>query len=483
MNYGFVQRIMGLLLLLLSATMLFPIGIALLYDDGGLWPFVEAGVTLLLLGLVIWFPVRKIRRDLRLRDGFIIVAMFWLVLGFASAIPLVLADQPVMSLTDAVFEAVSGLTTTGATVLLNLDTLPHSILWYRSQLHWLGGMGIIVLAVAILPMLGVGGMQLYKAEAPGPVKDNKITPRITQTAKALWVIYLALTFFCGISYWLGGMGVFDAVTHSFSTIATGGFSTHDASFAYFQSPLLEWIAIFFMILGGINFALHFMAWRHISLKAYLQDPECRTYFGILIALSVITAFYLLFSNTYSDVSTAIRTSIFQVVAIITTTGFVTTNYSLWPVFVPTLLLFAMFIGGCGGSTSGGIKVIRFYLLFKQGMREIKKLIHPNAVLSIKMGDRPVPDTVVESVWGFFAIYVALFVLMMLIMIATGLDQVTAFSAVASALNNFGVGLGEIFVTFATVSDVGKWVSIFAMLLGRLEIFTLLVLLTPAFWRH
>lgn len=480
---GYIQRIMGLMLIILSTTMLPPALISLIYRDGGLLPFLEAFAALLLLGGLIWLPVRSAQRELRVRDGFMLVALFWLVLGLASAAPLVLAERPSLSLTEAVFEAVSGLTTTGATVLSGLDSLPHSILWYRAQLHWLGGMGIIVLAVAILPMLGVGGMQLYRAEAPGPVKDSKLTPRIKQTAKALWFIYLGLTTACALAYWLAGMTVFDAVTHAFSTLATGGFSTHDASMAHFQSPLIEWITIGFMILAGTNFSLHFLVWRSASLKTYLQDAEFRTYGTVLFTASVVITVYLLLVHEFDSVGTAVRTTVFQTVSVMTSTGYTTVNFSLWPSFVPALLIFLSFMGGCGGSTAGGMKVIRFHLLFKQGMREIVRLIHPNAELPVKMGRRPVSDRVVEAVWGYFAAYVVLFVIMMLILMGTGLDQVTAFSAVATTLNNLGPGLGEVATTFASVSDLGKWVSVFAMLLGRLEIFTVLVLLTPAFWRH
>lgn len=483
MQFTFIQRIMGLLLVLLSLTMLFPIGISLLYGDGGLWPFVEAGTAMLAVGVVIWLPVRKVRRDMHLRDGYIIVSTFWLLMSFASAVPLFLADNPAMSFTNALFEAVSGLTTTGATVLTNLDSLPHSILWYRAQLHWLGGMGIIVLAVAILPMLGIGGAQLYRAEAPGPIKDSKITPRIAQTAKALWLSYVGLTVLCTLAYWLGGMIFFDAITHAFSTLATGGFSTHDASFAYFNSPVLEWIAIVFMAAGGINFALYFLALRNISLKTLFNDAECRTYLMILLTVSIGIGVYLLLTNTYTDISTALRTSAFQVVSIMTTTGMLTANFSLWPTFVPILLIAIMFIGGCGGSTAGGMKVIRVSLLFKQSLREFKRLIHPSAILPIKMDGKPVDDQVVESVWGFAVIYIGLFLLMSLISMAAGLEPLVAFSAIATTMNNVGPGLGEVAVTFANLNDFNTWLCTFSMLLGRLEVFTLLVLFTPAFWRH
>ncbi len=387
-----------------------------------------------------------------------------------------------ISIVDALFESVSGLTTTGATVLVGLDNLPHSILFYRQELQWLGGMGIIVLAVAVMPMLGIGGMQLYKAEAPGPAKDSKLTPRIAETAKALWYIYLGLTVTCAVAYWLAGMSGFDAVAHSFSTVAIGGFSTHDASIAYFDSQAIEIVAIVFMFLGAINFALHFSVVRSKSLMPYLRDSEFLLYASLLIIISALSVYVLYTQSVAHDLGTAFREGVFQAVSIATTSGFVTADYSSWPVFIPVLLIFASFIGGCAGSTGGGIKVIRLLLLIKQGQREITRLIHPNAQVTVKIGKQPVKNSIIDAVWGFFAAYVALFALMMLALMFNGLDQITAFSAVAATINNLGPGLGEVSANYASLSDVNKLILCFSMLLGRLEIFTLLVLLTPAFWR-
>jgi trk system potassium uptake protein TrkH len=344
-------------------------------------------------------------------------------------------------------------------------------------------MGIIVLAVAILPILGIGGMQLYRAETPGPMKDNKLTPRITETAKALWYIYLGLTVSCTIAYWLAGMSLFDALCHAFSTVAIGGFSTHDASMGYFQHmPLIEMVAIIFMLLSGVNFALHFLAWRGMNLKPYLHDSEFRTYVTVLGLITVVTVFYLHLNETFDDFNRTLLHGVFQVVSIGTTTGFTTSNYALWPGFLPVLLLFASFIGGCAGSTGGGMKVIRFLLLIKQGLREINRLVHPNAVIPIKVGGKPLPERVIDSVWGFFATYVAIFIIILLLLMLGGVDQITAFSAVAATMNNLGPGLGDVALNYSSLPDFTKWVLCFAMLLGRLEIFTLLVLLTPAFWR-
>ncbi|MGW8370433.1 MAG: TrkH family potassium uptake protein, partial [Gammaproteobacteria bacterium] len=438
-----------------------------------------------IVGLALWYPARHNKRDLRLRDGFLIVASFWIVLGVFGAAPFYLAKDTLdVGFTDAVFESISGLTTTGATVLSGLDDLPKGILYYRQQLQWFGGLGIIVLAVAVLPMLGVGGMQLYRAESPGPVKDAKLTPKITKTAKALWYIYLGITVLCCLSYWAAGMEFFDALCHSFSTVAIGGFSTHDLSMAYFNDhPWVDVVAIFFMFIAGVNFALHFLAFRERSFRQYLADPEFLAYVRMLIAVCVIISVYLYFwHDPYSTITQTVRASLFQTVSIATTTGFTTEAFATWPGALPTLLIFMSFIGGCAGSTAGGMKVIRWTLMYRQGMREFQRLVHPSAEIPVKLGPRAVHPRVVDSVWGFFAVYVVVFTVLLLIMMMTGMDQSTAFSAVAATLNNLGPGLGDVANGFGEVSAVAKWAAVCAMLLGRLEIFTLLVLVTPMFWR-
>ncbi len=483
MNWTVVQRILGLLLMMFSLTMLPPVAVALVFDEQAWLPFVEGFGLTLAAGLLIWLPVHRVHSNLRLRDGFLVVASFWTVLGTFGAAPFYFADAISMSFTDAVFESMSGLTTTGATVMTGLDELPHSILYYRQQLQWLGGMGIIVLAVAVLPMLGVGGMQLYRAETPGPVKDTKLTPRITETAKALWYVYLAFTSACAVAYMIAGMGWFDALCHAFSTVAIGGFSTHDASIGYFDSTAIDLVAIAFMFMAGINFSLHFFAWRHVSIKHYGQDPEFRAYAMILFVLALLVVLMLIRHNSYDNFGDAIIKGMFQAVSIATTTGFTTADYTTWPVFLPVALIFASFIGGCAGSTAGGIKVIRCLLIYKQGVREIRRLVHPSAEIPVKLGHKAVQFRVVDAVWGFFSVYIVVFVVLMLAMMATGLDQVTAFAAIAATLNNLGPGLGEVASGFMTLSDVAKWIAVVGMLLGRLEIFTLLVLITPTFWRH
>jgi trk system potassium uptake protein TrkH len=482
MHFAIIQRIMGQFLMLFSVTLLPPVLIDLLYQEGAAKAFFYSYLFLLAVGFLLFIPVKNKRADLRLRDGFVVVFLFWLVLGIAGALPFYLYEDLDISITDALFESISGLTTTGATVLVGLDELPHGILFYRQELQWLGGMGIIVLAVAIMPMLGIGGMQLYKAEAPGPVKDSKLTPRIAETAKALWYIYLGLTVACALAYWIAGMELFDAVSHSFSTVAIGGFSTHDASIGYFDSPAIEAVAVVFMFLGAVNFALHFSVVRSKSLVPYLRDSELRLYAGLLLIIAALSVYALYTQSLEHDLSQAVREGIFQAVSIATTSGFVTTDYANWPAFVPVLLLFASFVGGCAGSTGGGIKVIRVLLLIRQGQREIMRLIHPSAQVVVKVGKQPVDNAIIDAVWGFFAAYVALFALIMLILMFNGLDQITAFSAVAATINNLGPGLGDVSMNYANLSDFNKLLLCFSMFLGRLEIFTLLVLLMPAFWR-
>lgn len=483
MQYLVIQRILGILLIIFSSTLLPPAFVGLYYQDGAIQPFFEAFALILGAGFLLYLPVYKHKKELKLRDGFMVVVIFWCVLGAVGGLPIYLSGAGSnISVTDAIFESISGLTTTGATVITGLDHLPHSLLFYRQQLQWLGGMGIVVLAVAVLPMLGIGGMQLYRAETPGPIKDNKLTPRITGTAQMLWYVYLGLTLACLLAYWAAGMSLFDAVGHAFSTVAIGGFSTHDASMGYFNSEMIEMIAVVFMLLGGINFALHFSVVKNRSLMVYIRDSEFKTYIFLLTLTSVITVSYLYVSTTFDTFAEAFFEGIFHVVSIGTTTGFTTREYHIWPSFLPILLIYLSFMGGCAGSTGGGMKVIRILLLFKQGMRELKRLVHPNAQFAVKIGKKALSDKVVQAVWGFFAAYFALLIIMVLLLMASGLDQVTAFSAVAACLNNLGPGLGEVGLNYAGINDFSKWVLSFAMLLGRLEIFTLLVLFTPEFWR-
>ncbi len=484
MQFRTITRIVGLLLAIFSLSMLAPAMVALIYRDGAGVPFLTTFLVLFICGGLLWFPNRRHRQELKARDGFLIVVLFWTVLGSAGSLPFLLSHNPSISLTDAFFESFSGLTTTGATVIVGLDSLPKAILFYRQILQWFGGMGIIVLAVAILPVLGIGGMQLYRAEIPGPVKDSKMTPRIAETAKALWYIYLSLTIACAIAYWLAGMSVFDAISHSFSTIAIGGFSTHDASIGYFNSYSINLITVFFLLISGCNYSLHFAAFSSggVHVSYYWKDPEFRAFLFIQLLLFIICFAMLMAHHTYDSTYEVVDQALFQSVSISTTAGFTTTGFSDWPLFLPVLLLFSSFIGGCAGSTGGGLKVIRVLLLTLQGMREMKRLVHPRALYPIKLGESALSQRVVDAVWGFFSAYALVFVVCMLALIATGMDELSAFSAVAATLNNLGPGLGDVAVHFSDINDSAKWVLVISMLFGRLEVFTLLILLTPTFWR-
>ena len=446
-----------------------------------IYNFISTGFITFLVGSFLFFLASEKNGDLRTKDGFIITIFFWTVLGFFGSIPFYNANLEGVDYIDSLFESISGLTTTGATVFIGLDEMPKSLLFYRQLLQWLGGMGIIVLAVAVLPLLGVGGMQLYKAETPGPLKDSKMTPRITETAKALWFVYLTMTIACSILYKFFGMSWFDAVSHAFSTISIGGFSTHDESFAYFNNSGLRWTAIIFMIISGINFALHYLAWTKRRVLHYFYDSEVKLYLSLLTTTAFITFLTLYFSDRiYDDM---VVDSVFQAVSIGTTTGFLTSNYSNWPLFVPIMLLVAAFIGACAGSTGGGIKVIRALILIRQGSSEITKLIHPNAIVTIKFGKKTLDPKVSESVWGFFAVYVATFLFILMILLSQNNDFLTSFSAVGATLNNLGPGLGMVSENYKDITDGSKIALCLAMLLGRLEIFTLLLLFTPAFWRN
>ena len=482
MHIQITLRVLGLLLMTFSLTLLPPLLISLLYGDGLAAVYAETGAITMALGCLLWLCFRWNRREMRIRDGFFITVFFYLTLGAVGAIPLVDSRALGLSWVDALFESFSGLTTTGATVLTGLDSLPKSILFYRQQLQWLGGMGIIVLAVAILPMLGVGGMQLYRAETPGPIKDSKLTPRIKQTALALWSIYLGLTLACALAYWAAGMSLFDAVCHSFSTIAIGGFSTHDASMGHFGSAGIEAVAMAFMLVAGMNFALHFTALHERSPLAYLRDDEVRFYLVSLALACALVAGLLAAAGAYAPWE-ALRPAAFSVVSIFTTTGFVTADFSAWPGMLPYLVFFGAFAGACAGSTGGGLKVIRVMLICKQGLREINRLIHPNAVFPIKLNRRRVPSPVIEAIWGFFSIYVIVFLLALMALIAAGLDFLTAFSATGATLNNLGPGLGEATTHYGALPPAAKLTLCFTMALGRLEIFTLLVLFSPMFWRR
>ncbi len=470
--------------MIFSATMLAPLMVALWYQDATQSVYYKASLLTLAAGAITWLATRRQKRELMPRDGFLLVVLAYTLLPLCATLPLLLQIEG-LSFTDAYFEAVSGMTASGGTVLHNIDGLPPSINFWRCQMIWLGGMGLIVLAVAILPLLGVGGMQIYKAEMPGPMKETKLTPRIAETAKGLWQIYLSLTLLCVICYRAAGMSWFDAVCHSFTTLGLGGFSTHDASFAYFNSPAIETVAIVFMLLAAMNFATHFLAWRQKSLHAYRSDPEARMVVLATLGSCAGIALYLSYHNVYPDFGSTLRHAAFNVTSIATTTGYSNTDYNLWPPFAPLWMLFLCCIVSSSGSTGSGIKMIRAQLLFLQGLREMVKLIHPQAQVPVKLAGQTVPNQIVFAVLAFMSIYGASIALMTFLLLASGLDFVTAFSASIASINNTGPGLNLVgpAATYAVLTDFQTWVCTFAMLLGRLELFTLLIIFTPAFWRR
>jgi len=476
-----VIKILGVFLIIHSLGLLPPILLSLYYHDHQLNVFLITLAATLGSGLIFWLSFRNTDGELRRHEGFLVVAAFWVVLSAFSGLPLVIGAH--LPFADAFFEAASAFTTTGATVITHIDALPKSVLFYRQELQWLGGMGIIVLAVAVLPVLGMGGMQLFRAETPGPMKDEKLTPRIAHTARTFWIIYMALTFSMALAYVIAGMTPFDAIGHSFSTISTGGFSTHDKGLNFYHSLPIEIITEVFMFLGALNFSVHFLAYQNRSLMAYLQNPEFKVFAVVVATIILICAITLTMDSTYSTFGESLRHSAFQTISIITSTGYTTQNFAAWPTFLPVLLIFSSFIGGCSGSTAGGIKVIRIMLLVKQGYHEILMLIHPAMVHSVKIAGRIYPPSVISGVWGFFALYVAVFIIALLLLMAGGLDQITAFSAVATCLNNMGPGLGEVTVNFHSLSESNKYILAFCMILGRLEIMTFLVLLAPGYWRR
>jgi trk system potassium uptake protein TrkH len=478
-----VLRVFALVLLVFALAMLLPAAVAWIGRDPAFTVF-EAGFALTAgAAALLWLLTRRHTDELRVRDGFLLVSLVWVVVPVFASIPLLLFF-PAMSFTDAYFEAVSGLTTTGATVIEGLDTLPFSINLWRAFLVFLGGMGLIVLAVAILPLLGVGGRQLFSAESPGPIKETKLTPRMAQTAKGLWLVYLGLAIACTLAYVWAGMGWGDALIHMFTTLGLGGFSSHDASYAFFNSPGVEAVAIVFMTLAGMNFATHFMAVRRQSLSFYWLDPEIRWYLGVMYASVLGIALYLWWAGTFPDFPTALRFAAFNTVSIATTTGFANTDYAQWPFFAPLWMLFLCSFVTCAGSTGGGIKMMRALIVFRQVMREVVHTVHPSAVRAVKLADAPLPNKIVFAVLAFSFIYMVIIVSLTLLMVFSGLDVVTGFSAVVASFNNTGPGLGEVgpASTFRSLSDFQTWVCTAAMLLGRLEIFTLLVVLSPAFWR-
>jgi trk system potassium uptake protein TrkH len=477
-----VANVLGALLMVFAATYLLPLAAALVYDDGTALAFALAALIDFALGCLLWLATRGQRRDLRPRDGYLLVTLAWVAMCAAGTIPFLFA-LPEMSLTDAVFETTSGLTTTGATVMTGLEALPPAINLWRHALQWYGGMGVVVLAVAVLPLLGVGGMQLYRAEMQGAYKD-KLTPRITDTAKTLWLVYAGLTAACILALRAAGMGWFDAVCHAFSALALGGFSTRDASIGYFDSPLIEAVLVFFMIVSAMNFATHFTAWRTRSLRAYLADAEAKGVLAVIAASVFAVALYLWAKGLYADLGTALRHVGFNLVSLATTTGYASTDYGQWPAFAVFWMLFLVCVTSSTGSTGNGIKMFRTLMLIQQASRELRRLIHPQLVAPLKLGARVVPNSVVYAILAFISLYFTSVAALTFVMMLTGLDVVTSFATSIAWITNLGPGLNEVGpgANYAEMSAFQKWLGVAAMLIGRLELFTVFVLFTPAFWR-
>lgn len=478
-----ILKVLGLVLVVFGLSMLLPLAVSLGIGDAAQLAYDEAVLLTVGSGGVLWLAARRNRAELRARDGFLLVVLIWVLLPLYAALPL-LIHLPALSFTDAYFETMSGLTTTGATVLSGLDALPPSINLWRTQLHLMGGMGVIVLVVAILPLLGVGGRQMFKAETPGPMKDVKLTPRMRETAKGLWLVYGVFTTACFLAFWALGMDWLEALIHAFSVMGLGGFSSHDASFAHFDSVALELAVMFFALLAGMNFATHFLALHGRSLTPYRQDPEIRIFLVVVLGSCLALALYLWASGVYADLPTALRHASFNTISMATTLGLTTQDFGAWPLFTGLWLLFLCSFSTCAGSTGGGIKMLRAVILFRQTRREFLKLLHPTVESPVRIGTAVVPNKVVFAVLAFGFVYMVSLALLTLALVATGLDALSAFSAIVACINNTGPGLGVVgpSTTYAVLTDAQTWVCTFAMLLGRLELFTLLVVLTPGFWR-
>jgi len=483
-RFATVLNLLSVVVAIFAAAMLLPLGVSLTLEDGAEGAYDLAILATALAGGFVWLVTRRGRRELQPRDGFLFVVLVWSVLPAFAAVPL-LAYLPGLSFTDAYFETMSGLTATGATVLSGLDTLPPSINVWRCMLQWVGGMGIIVLAVAILPLLGVGGRQLMKAETPGPMKEQQLTPRIAQTAKGLWLVYLLLTVLCALGYAWAGMDSLDAMMHAFTTVALGGFSSHDSSFAYWNSPAIEVLAVAFMLAAGISFGTHFLALRQASLRPYRSDPEVRAFLSLCAASVALVAGYLFLHGAHEDFPTVARYSLFNVVSVATTTGYSTTDYAVWPVFAPLWILMLSTFSTCSGSAGGGIKMMRALLMFQQALRELMRIVHPRALFPVKLGGQVVENNIIFAILAYMLVYGVTLTFITMVLTASGLDFITAFSAAAACVNNLGPGLGEVgpASTYALLNDFQTWICTVAMLLGRLELMTVFVLLTPAFWHR
>ena len=478
-----LARVFGLMLMVFCSTYSLPILTALLENDGTALLFVEDMLLTFGSGGVLWLVSRGHQRELKAKDGFLLVVLVWTGMAAFATFPL-MSYLKELSFTDAYFETMSGLSTTGATALVGLDQLPPAINLWRHELNWLGGMGIIVLAVAILPVLGVGGRQMFMAETPGPMKDSKLAPRITETAKNLWLVYGSITLACIASLKLAGMNWLDAVCHAFATMGLGGFSTHDASVGFFNSPAIEAVLIVFMVLAGMNFSTHFLALRNRNLNPYRYDIEAKPFLVLILGSCVGIAYFLYQHGTYENYWTALRHASFNLVSIATDCGFASVDFNQWPLFAPLWMLFLSCICACTGSTGGGIKMMRTLILFKQSELQMFLLTHPTSVNPLKLGKMVIPSNIVLSVLGFIFVYFMSIVVLTLLLVISGLDFISAFSAIIACINNAGPGLEKVgpAANYAGLTDLQTWLCTLAMFLGRIEVFTALIIFTPAFWR-
>jgi trk system potassium uptake protein TrkH len=480
-----VFHALGLMLVVFSIAYLLPAVTALIYGDYILvWDFLLTMLWTFSAGALMWLLTRRYKGELSIRHGYLLVVSMWTAMPAFGTVPLLMMI-PNLSFTDAYFETISGMTTTGATVLVGLDNLPPAINLWRHELNWLGGMGIIVLAVAILPLLGIGGRQLFRAETPGPMKDNALTPRIAETARNLWVIYAAITLACILALKGAGMNWLDAVCHAFSALSLGGFSTHDASVGYYNSPLIEFILIVFMLIAAINFATHFLAWRGKSLQTYLRDAEAVATVILIVGSCLGVGYFLWWQGVYPEFWTALRHASFNLVSMATDCGYASVDFNQWPMFAPLWMLFLSSIACSSGSTGGGVKMIRTLVLVKQAGREFLKLLHPAVINPMKIGGHVVENNIVFAVLGFIFLYFVSVASLTFVLLISGLDFVSSFSAVIACINNAGPGLNQVGPAgnYQGLTDFQTWVCTVAMLIGRLEIFTVLILFTPAFWKR
>ncbi len=479
MNYYQILKITGIILLIFSFFLLLPIAASFYYEES-INIFIQSFLIVFFSGLITYFPNKREKSQIKIKEGFLIVAIFWFVLSIFGSVPFILDKDLDLSFFNAVFESTSGWTTTGATVITNIDELSRPLLLYRQLLQWLGGIGIVVLVLAILPILGVGGMYLYKAESSSPIKDNKLSPRITETAKSLWGVYIILTILCMLFYKLAGMNYFDAIGHSFSTVSIGGFSTHNESIGHYSSSYIKVICMVFMFLSALNFVLHFLFYKTKSFNNYFSNSEAKTFIFIIISILILLSIYSIGGRLSSIDNIDL---IFHVLSFVTTSGFTVSQYNLWPSFVVTLIFLSSFIGACAGSAGGGMKVIRITIALKSIKKQLLKVIHPKAQISIKVNEKKVEDVTIETILSFIILYIVLFFISSLLIMMSGHDLITSFSATAACLNNLGPALGDAYGNYSALNDFSKSLLSLMMIIGRLEIYTFIILVTRYFWKY